>query len=78
MTINDLETIAWIAVADSLPDADTTVLVFAPGMDEQVWLGFYDGCYWFGVDAVEYGDEEAEPTRPRVTHWADIPAGPVR
>jgi hypothetical protein len=66
-----IESINWIAVAEELPDADTAVLVFAPGMDEPVWLGFYDGVYWFGVDAVEYGDE-----RPEVTHWADMPAGP--
>jgi hypothetical protein len=62
------ETITWHAVADQLPDAETTVLVHAPNVDEPVWLGWYDGVFWFGVDGTEYEDDE-------VVAWAQLPAG---
>jgi hypothetical protein len=68
------ETIMWHAVADKLPDDETMVIVHAPAADEPVWLGFYDGCYWFSADGPEYGNEE-EIAAP-VTHWADLPVGP--
>lgn len=67
------ETITWIKVADSLPDADINVLCF----DEEsmsVMEGFYDGKddddgrdVWRDVTACELGI---------VTHWAEMPHGP--
>jgi hypothetical protein len=69
------ETIEWRQVADELPDADTFVLVYAPGAVEPVWLGFYDGVYWFSVDGPEYGNEE-EIAAP-VVAWAPMPKGIV-
>ena len=76
MTILDQETISWISVEDRLPDADTTVLVCAPGASEPVWLGFYDGVYWFAVTGDGYGDEDE--IAAEVTAWATMPAGPNR
>lgn len=72
--ILDIEQIKWIAVTDQLPDADTTVIVFAPDADDPIWLGFYDGVYWFSVDGPTYGDDE-EIAAP-VTAWAMLPVGP--
>jgi hypothetical protein len=68
------ETIMWHEVGHMLPDCDTTVIVYAPGADEPVWLGFYDGVYWFATTGEEYSNEE-EIAAP-VTHWAELPAGP--
>jgi hypothetical protein len=70
-----IESIEWIAVKDRLPDDDTTVLVSAPGSDEPVWLGFYDGVYWFSVDGPTYGDPEE--IAAEVVAWAPMPKGPV-
>jgi Protein of unknown function (DUF551) len=69
--ILDSESIEWIAVKDRLPDDDTTVLVCSPNSHEPVWLGWYDGCFWFGVDATEYEDDTP------VVAWAPMPKGPV-
>jgi hypothetical protein len=74
-SILDIESIEWIAVKDELPDADTTVLVHAPGADEPVWLGFYDGFFWFAVTGDGYGDDEE--IAAEVTAWAPMPKGPV-
>ncbi len=62
------ETIHWHAVGDCLPDADTTVLVrFAPGTTgEPVWLASFDGTDWHDIEGFAQ----------RVTHWAEMPAGP--
>jgi len=62
------ETITWHDLPGKLPDADTTVLVHVPECDEPVWLGWYDGVYWFGVDGVEFEDGQ-------VKRWANLPTG---
>ena len=70
--ILDEETIRWISVKDALPDADATVMVFAPGADEPVWLGWYEGeGVWHSVDAAPYDPDT-------VTAWATLPMGPKR
>lgn len=69
------ELITWVDAEEKLPDSDTTVLVFAPGADDPVWVGYHDGCFWFGIDDVEY-DDDSDSDHPKVTHWADLPAGP--
>lgn len=56
----------WISVGASIPDADTTVLVYAERADDPVWLGFYD-TYWHYVDG---------SPADGVTHWAEMPEGP--
>jgi hypothetical protein len=71
--ILDQETITWYSVAETLPDADTTVLVYAPGSDEPVWLGYYDGDSWFEIGGAEYGN--AEELADQVTAWATMPSG---
>lgn len=74
--ITDQETISWIAVADALPDSETTVLVHAPGSDEPVWLGYYDDGSWFAIGGEEYGNEDEFAAE--VTSWATMPMGPAR
>jgi hypothetical protein len=75
-TILDIEQIEWRSVTEELPDVDTVVLVHAPKSDEPVWLGHYDGVYWFAVGGEGYGDEHEIPEE--VTAWAIMPAGPQR
>jgi hypothetical protein len=60
-----VEEIAWIAVADELPDSDTTVLIACSKLwSEPVWMG------WHAVDATPLGPDI-------VIAWADMPAGPA-
>ena len=73
--ILDEETLEWHSVTDSLPDEDTTVIVYAPGANEPVWRGFYDGECWFSGDGPIYGDVD-EIAAP-VTAWSKMPKGPV-
>lgn len=74
MTILDQETINWISVDEQLPDDNIAVLVYAPGADEPVWIGSYDGVYWFSEAGPEYGNDEE--IAARVTAWAHVPKGP--
>jgi hypothetical protein len=64
------ETINWIAVTDSVPDDDTTVLLFCPDAGEPVWLGYRDDEHWHFVDSIK--------VTYAVTHWAEMPEGPKR
>lgn len=69
------ESIQWVDVKDALPDEVTTVLVCAPDSDEPIWLGYYDGVYWFSVDGPTYGDPDE--IAAEVVAWAPMPKGPV-
>lgn len=60
------ERITWHRAADTLPDSDMTVLIYAPESDPPVWLGYHDGTQWYTADAWV----------TTVTHWADMPVGP--
>ena len=60
------ETIEWFKIDDTLPDADTTVLI-ARQDDPEVWLGYYDGVHWRCIDGFKLND---------VIHWAHPPKGP--
>jgi hypothetical protein len=71
--ILDQEIISWRAAAD-LPDADTTVLVCAPGADEPVWLGYHDGETWVSVTGAMYSTEDE--ISASVQAWAPMPRGP--
>ncbi len=73
--ILDQETVTWYS-ADAPPDADTTVLVYAPGADEPIWLGYYDGESWFAVTGAEYSNPEE--LAEHVTAWAQMPSGALR
>ncbi len=69
--ILDEETIRWISVKDALPDDKTTVLMFAPEVDEPVWPGYHDSDGWFNTFHF--------PCAPgAVTAWAPMPKGPAR
>lgn len=61
------ELIRWVPVTDTLPDDETTVLVFMPTADEPVGLGCHSDDRWWVT----------EGGSPAVTHWADMPAGPL-
>ncbi len=61
----------WWAVKDQMPDDGSTVLFFSTdaSASEPVWLGYHDGeLGWRSVDG--------EPVH-RVTHWANMPDGPL-
>lgn len=62
-----METIEWFDVGVLMPDDEITVLVFMPGSDEPVWLGWHADGQWYAVDATEIA---------RVSAWAEIPFGP--
>jgi hypothetical protein len=63
-----VEQIHWVSCADEYPDADTTVLLYCPELDEPVWPGAWDdqAQVWV-VDGYE-----CEPT-----FWAPMPGGPT-
>ena len=61
-------TIQWRGVADTLPDAETTVMLYSPEADEPIWPGFHDGeGGWVWAEGI--------PAKG-VTHWAQIPEPP--
>lgn len=69
MHLNPLQRLLrWIPVEESLPDSDLTVMTFSPvGSDEPVWLGYWDGEFWYS----------AEGFRIFVTHWMEFPEPPT-
>ncbi len=60
------ETITWHAAVDTIPDADTTVLIQSAHMDPPVWMGYFDGIDWRNIEGFVVR---------QVTHWTDIPTG---
>lgn len=50
--MNSPETITWFN-AKHIPDADTTVLLYAPNADEPVWPGYWDGDRWCWADGTD-------------------------
>ena len=64
-----MEHLTWHAVADALPDADLTVLMWVEEPDgSEDWLsGWLDGATW--------RDSTAMPVVGRVMWWAE-PRGP--
>lgn len=69
------EPITWHPVAEGLPDADLTVLLYL-AEDERACEGWCDGTdddgmpLWRGVDSTPLDAFT-------VTHWADMPTGPI-
>lgn len=51
-----------------MPDDHISVLVYAPEADEPVWIGWYDGVYWFSSEGGEYAPDA-------VKAWAEMPRG---
>jgi hypothetical protein len=65
----------WTAVADALPDSDTTVLVANPEwMSDPVGLGYHDGEVWRDQDGIAWNNVDPDDAAP--THWADLPEPP--
>lgn len=69
MTTPTIETLNWHRVEDQLPDAEITVLFYAPDYGSPVWAGWFDGEQW-------YHDGGGKLPKP-VTHWAEFPLGPI-
>jgi len=68
-TLSDTSPVkCWYDVRIAMPDADATVLVYAPESTEPIWLGYFDGECWRDVSADAYEHP--------VTHWMDIPEPP--
>lgn len=63
-----VEQIHWRSVETEKPDADTTVLLYCPDLDEPVWPGFYSD----DVDEWYVDGYTVEPT-----FWAPMPGGPT-
>lgn len=62
------EVIEWVnPTKDSMPDADTVVLMELHGDGEPTWLGTWDGQVWRYVDA--------DVVTSTVTGWAHLPKG---
>ena len=59
----------WVDVRFDLPDADIDVLIFSPGEDPDVWVGYLDGEKWRNADGTE--------ARFKVTHWREFPHPPI-
>lgn len=56
----------WIDAKKEKPDADTIVLVYTPGANEPVWLGYLDDKIWRLADGF----------RCNATHWMPVPEPP--
>lgn len=63
------ETIQWHR-ANDLPDDEITVLLYTPGLDEPVWLGWHDDEGWHAADAMPVPDEF-------VKAWAQMPSAGI-
>lgn len=61
------ETIEWVLVSERMPDADETVLIYAPDDDPPVMEGYFDGECWVATPGI---------VGWHVTHWAEKPKGP--
>ena len=62
--------IHWISVSEQFPDDDKTVMIFTPGADQDVFIGWRAEGLWF--DSYEGGI----PVMAKVTAWAELPEGP--
>lgn len=71
MNINVTVTeVHWVSVKDSLPDDETTVMLYSPGADQDVFIGWRAEGQWYD------GYEGGIPVRAIVSHWAQLPEGP--
>lgn len=61
----------WREIASEMPDADETVLLFAPAADPDVWMGYFDGSEWLTVEGRSLTLDGTEPT-----HWMPLPDPP--
>lgn len=70
-------TVEWVPVTDRLPDADTTVMIYAPAAaSEPVWFGYLDAEGYNEDDGMCWCDTDGYPLAVAVTHWMDLPAPP--
>jgi hypothetical protein len=67
------ETINWIPTTDELPDEGITVLLFNEGDGDPVWPGYLDEVSAHGYIWRDATGGQLE----NVTHWAEMPVGPV-
>lgn len=62
--IGGTEFITWTPVADRLPDADQTVNIATPSLNEPTGLGFFDGSSWYTAEGLRLDDGEVEAWAP--------------
>jgi hypothetical protein len=60
----------WRRVEDELPESDLTVIIYMPGADNPVDVGFHDGESWCDY----LGAELIGPNQ--VSHWMQLPNTP--
>jgi hypothetical protein len=65
---------SWTPVKESLPDADTTVIVHCPTASEPIWLGYFGTVDL--LDTPRWRDVEGMPIK--VTHWQHLPEPPAK
>lgn len=61
--------LTWVNAESNPPDDDVTVLIFAPILEEPVWMGYLEDGIWYLVEGEALHDGI-------VTHWSDFPPGP--
>jgi hypothetical protein len=65
-----IEKINWVSVADRLPDAEETVLVFVKNANEPCWPAYIsESDEWFYADGTPIANDSP-------TDWAHMPGGP--
>ncbi|MGZ4953604.1 MAG: DUF551 domain-containing protein [Methylobacter sp.] len=65
-----IEKINWVSVADRLPDAEETVLVFLKNANEPCWPGYIgENDVWFYADGLPIVNDQP-------SYWAHMPGGP--
>ena len=64
-----IENITWADANETLPDDNTTILLFAPESDEPIWIGYHEDDSWYVVEG------NAMPSGS-VMYWANLPYGP--
>ena len=64
-----IENITWANAHETLPDDNTTILLFAPESNEPIWIGYHE-------DDSFYVDDGTAVPPGSVTYWANLPYGP--
>lgn len=64
--VHSVERVHWYETSQKLPDDETSVLIFGPGLD--TCEGFLEADTWHLANGV--------PIEGAVSHWAEMPMGP--
>lgn len=61
--------VRWKPLLSGLPDEESTVLLYSPGQDEEVWAGFLESGIWHDLGGMPV-------VNPGISHWAEWPEPP--